>query len=131
MSFRGGLLGVVAAAWWWSRKHRQHFFDVADFLAPLVPPGLGFGRLGNYINGELWGKFTGGGWGVVFPQAPEVWELGLAPAALRAQFETGALDAFRSEEHTSELQSLMRTSYAVFCLKKKNNTSINMRLEGL
>src|SRR3546814_16789867 len=93
MSFHGGLLGVVAAAWWWSRKHRQHFFDVADFIAPLVPPGLGFGRLGNYINGELWGKFTGGGWGVVFPQEPEVWELGLDPAALRAQFETGGREA--------------------------------------
>src|SRR3546814_13170586 len=59
MSFHGGLLGVVAAAWWWSRKHRQHFFDVADFIAPLVPPELGFGRLGNYIHGELCGKFTG------------------------------------------------------------------------
>ena len=62
MSFHGGLLGVVAAAWWWSRRHGLHFFDVADFIAPLVPPGLGFGRLGNYINGELWGKYTGGDW---------------------------------------------------------------------
>src|SRR3546814_1305432 len=89
MSFHGGLLGVVAAAWWWSRKHRQLFFDVADFIAPLVQPGLGFGRLGNYINGELWGKFTGGGWGGVFPPATEVWEL-------------------RLEAQTFALQSLMR-----------------------
>ena len=49
MSFHGGLLGVVAAAWWWSRRHRLHLMDTVDFLAPLVPPGLGFGRLGNYI----------------------------------------------------------------------------------
>ena len=69
MSFHGGLLGVVAAAWWWSRRHRLHLFDTIDFVAPLVPPGLGFGRLGNYIGGELWGKYTEAGWGVVFPRA--------------------------------------------------------------
>ena len=45
---------------WWSRRQRLHFFDTMDFVAPLVPPGLGFGRLGNYIGGELWGKLTGG-----------------------------------------------------------------------
>src|SRR3546814_3626199 len=112
MGFPGGLLVVVAAALWWSLKHRQHFFDVADFIAPLVPPGLGFGRLGNYINGELWGKFTGGGWGVVFPQAPEVWELGLDPAALRAQFETGALDAFA--RHPSQLYQAALQGLAMF-----------------
>ncbi len=44
-----------------------HFFDTMDFVAPLVPPGLGFGRLGNYIGGELWGKHTDAGWGVMFP----------------------------------------------------------------
>jgi phosphatidylglycerol:prolipoprotein diacylglycerol transferase len=94
MSFHGGLLGVMVAAWLWSRKQKLHFFDVADFVAPLVPAGLGLGRLGNYINGELWGKPTDGSWGVVFPQAPEIVKLGLDPAALRAQFESGALDIF-------------------------------------
>ena len=58
MSFHGGLLGVLAAVAWWSRRHRLHFFDTIDFVAPLVPAGLGFGRLGNYIGGELWGKPT-------------------------------------------------------------------------
>ena len=114
MSFHGGLLGVVAAAWWWSRKQRLHFFDVADFIAPLVPPGLGFGRLGNYINGELWGKFTESGWGVVFPQAPEIRRLGLDPAALRAQFETGALDAFA--RHPSQLYQAGLEGLAMFCI---------------
>ena len=56
MSFHGGLLGVVFAAWWWSRKPRLHLFDTVDFIAPLVPPGLGFGRLGNYINGDLYSR---------------------------------------------------------------------------
>jgi phosphatidylglycerol:prolipoprotein diacylglycerol transferase len=69
MSFHGGLLGVLAAGLWWSRKYKTHFFDVIDFLAPLVPPGLGLGRLGNFINGELWGKYTEAGWGVIFPYA--------------------------------------------------------------
>src|SRR3546814_12037831 len=70
MSFQAGLLGVVAAAWWWSRKHWQHLFDFADFIASLVPPGLVFWRLVTYINGHLWGRFTGCGRGVGFPNAP-------------------------------------------------------------
>jgi phosphatidylglycerol:prolipoprotein diacylglycerol transferase len=70
MSFHGGLLGVLIATWWWARRRGLHFFDVADFIAPLVPPGLGFGRIGNFINGELWGKLTHAGWGVIFPNAP-------------------------------------------------------------
>ncbi|HEV2608098.1 MAG TPA: prolipoprotein diacylglyceryl transferase [Xanthomonadaceae bacterium] len=68
MSFHGGLLGVLAAVAWWSRKHRLNFFDTVDFIAPLVPPGLGFGRLGNYIGGELWGKQSDAPWAVIFPK---------------------------------------------------------------
>ena len=68
MSFHGGLLGVMAAALWWSRRQKIHFFDTMDFVAPLVPAGLGFGRIGNFIGGELWGKYTQAGWGVIFPQ---------------------------------------------------------------
>jgi phosphatidylglycerol:prolipoprotein diacylglycerol transferase len=89
MSFHGGLLGVLFAAWMWSGQRGLHFFDVADFIAPLVPPGLGFGRIGNYINGELWGKFTGADWGVVFPGAPEF--AGWSRDQLQAQFSSGAL----------------------------------------
>ncbi len=69
MSFHGGLLGVLAAGWWWSRRQRLHFFDTIDFVAPLVPIGLGLGRLGNFINGELWGKPTQLPWGMIFPNA--------------------------------------------------------------
>jgi len=68
MSFHGGLLGVLAAVAWWSRRHRLSFFDTVDFIAPLVPPGLGFGRLGNYIGGELWGKQSDAPWAVIFPK---------------------------------------------------------------
>lgn len=114
MSFHGGLLGVLAAVFFWSRRHKLHFFDVADFVAPLVPPGLGFGRLGNYINGELWGKLTDGSWGVVFPQAPGVASLRLAPAALRAQFEAGALDMYA--RHPSQLYQFALEGVAMFCI---------------
>ena len=92
MSFHGGLLGVLFAAWIWARRRRLHFFDVADFIAPMVPPGLGFGRIGNFINGELWGKFTHSGWGVIFPNAPEL--AGMPAAELRARFASGALAPF-------------------------------------
>jgi phosphatidylglycerol:prolipoprotein diacylglycerol transferase len=69
MSFHGGLLGVLAAALFWTRRHRLNFFDVVDFVAPLVPIGLGLGRLGNFIGGELWGRHTDLPWGMIFPRA--------------------------------------------------------------
>jgi prolipoprotein diacylglyceryl transferase len=58
MSFHGGFLGVLVAMWWWGRKHNRSFFEVTDFIAPLVPTGLGAGRIGNFINGELPGRIT-------------------------------------------------------------------------
>jgi phosphatidylglycerol:prolipoprotein diacylglycerol transferase len=69
MAFHGGLLGVIVAVALWSRRRGLPFWPVIDFVAPLVPLGLAAGRLGNFLNGELWGRPTGGGWGMVFPQA--------------------------------------------------------------
>jgi len=63
MSFHGGLLGVLLAMLWYAKRNGRTFFEVTDFLAPAVPPGLGFGRIGNFINGELWGKPTDVAWG--------------------------------------------------------------------
>ena len=67
MSFHGGLLGVTVAMWLFARNTGKRLFDVTDFLAPLVPIGLGAGRLGNFINGELWGRVTDVPWAMVFP----------------------------------------------------------------
>jgi phosphatidylglycerol:prolipoprotein diacylglycerol transferase len=69
MAFHGGFLGVLAAVWWVARKHRLRWLEVTDFLAPLVPLGLAAGRLGNFINGELWGRVTDVPWAMVFPAA--------------------------------------------------------------
>ncbi len=66
MSFHGGLLGVLAALLLFSRKIGLTFFQVTDFVAPLVPIGLGAGRIGNFINGELWGRETDVAWGMIF-----------------------------------------------------------------
>lgn len=69
MSFHGGFLGVLLTCFLYAKHKGWKFFDLMDFVAPAVPPGLAFGRLGNFINGELWGRPTDGWWGVVFPQA--------------------------------------------------------------
>jgi phosphatidylglycerol:prolipoprotein diacylglycerol transferase len=67
MSFHGGMLGVFFAMWLYGRQLRKGFFTVTDFIAPLVPVGLCAGRIGNFINGELWGRPTDLPWGMVFP----------------------------------------------------------------
>ena len=71
MSFHGGFLGVLAAMWLFSRKHKISFLKTMDFVAPLVPLGLASGRIGNFINGELWGRVTDINtfWAMGFPQA--------------------------------------------------------------
>lgn len=70
MSFHGGLLGVMTAMALWAHRAGQPFFSLMDFVAPLVPIGLGAGRLGNFINGELWGKPTDVPWAVIVDGVP-------------------------------------------------------------
>lgn len=68
MSFHGGFLGVLIAMALFARQQKLPWLELMDFIAPLVPPGLAFGRLGNFINGELWGRPTDVPWGMVFPK---------------------------------------------------------------
>ena len=67
MSFHGGLIGAVLAGWWYVRKRGLSFYPAADCIFAAAPLGLGFGRLGNFINGELYGRPTEVAWGIVFP----------------------------------------------------------------
>jgi phosphatidylglycerol:prolipoprotein diacylglycerol transferase len=71
MSFHGGMLGVIASMIWYARSRTRPFWQVMDFIAPCVPLGLAAGRVGNFINGELWGRFSSPDlpWGMVFPQS--------------------------------------------------------------
>lgn len=110
MSFHGGLVGVIVATVLWSRKQQARFWDTIDFVAPLVPIGLGLGRLGNFIGGELWGAKTNAGWGVVFPNALE--ELGLSVAQLRAMFEQGLLNS--EARHPTQLYEAFLEGVVMF-----------------
>ncbi|QNM97391.1 prolipoprotein diacylglyceryl transferase [Chitinimonas koreensis] len=69
MAFHGGFLGVLVAMWLFGRRHGKRFLEVGDFVAPLVPLGLAAGRIGNFINGELWGRVTSADapWAMIFP----------------------------------------------------------------
>jgi phosphatidylglycerol:prolipoprotein diacylglycerol transferase len=66
MAFHGGFLGVLVAIWWVARKHGLRWLEITDFFAPLSPLALAAGRLGNFINGELWGRVADVPWGMVF-----------------------------------------------------------------
>ena len=68
MSFHGGFIGVLLAMVLFARKYQKGFWPTIDFVAPLIAPGILFGRIGNFINGELWGRVTDLPWGMVFRQ---------------------------------------------------------------
>lgn len=111
MSFHGGFLGVLAAAWLFARKHGLRFLQVTDFIAPLVPLGLASGRLGNFINGELWGRITDPAkfWAMGFPQAARE---DAALSALNPQWaqwlaEYGSLPRHPSQLYQFALEGLL------------------------
>lgn len=72
MSFHGGMLGVILATYLFTKREKVSFFAFTDLLACAVPIGLGFGRLANFVNGELWGRVTDVPWGMIFPRAGDL-----------------------------------------------------------
>ncbi len=111
MAFHGGVLGVLFAALLFGRKTGRSFFQVTDFIAPLVPVGLAFGRLGNFINGELWGRVTSpdAPWAMLFPQARRADQLlAQGDAGLNAMLlEYGALPRHASQLYQFALEGLL------------------------
>jgi phosphatidylglycerol:prolipoprotein diacylglycerol transferase len=90
MSFHGGFLGVLVAMGLYAKRHGLGFWQLTDFIAPLVPIGLGLGRVGNFINGELWGRVADAAlpWAMVFPQVDS---LPRHPSQLYQAFGEGLL----------------------------------------
>jgi phosphatidylglycerol---prolipoprotein diacylglyceryl transferase len=99
MSFHGGLAGVIVAMMWFGAKRQISKLKLLDMCAAIVPIGLGLGRLGNFIGGELWGRLTHAGWGVIFPKA--LYEQGLDDAQIQAMYTSGALNDMA--RHPSQL----------------------------
>ena len=117
MSFHGGLLGVLGAFWYFARTRGRTFLEVSDFIAPLIPQGLFFGRLGNFINGELWGKVSDAPWAVVFPGAgplprhpSQLYEAALEGLALFIMVWVFSL----KPRKTGAVSGLFALGYAVF-----------------
>lgn len=89
MSFHGGLIGVIVAMLIYSYRINRSFVSVMDFVAPIVPLGLGFGRLGNFIGQELWGRVSDVPWAMVFPKAMDPVGIARHPSQLYQAFLEG------------------------------------------
>lgn len=115
MSFHGGFLGVLAAMWLFSRKHKLGFWQVADFVAPLVPTGLASGRIGNFINGELWGRITdiNAFWAMGFPQAHSE---DMQAAAANPQWATWLQQYNMLPRHPSQLYQFALEGLTLFII---------------
>ena len=118
MSFHGGLIGVMLATWWFGKRNGKSFFELMDFIATLVPIGLGAGRIGNFINAELWGKAADVPWAMVFPTDPE--QLARHPSQLY-QFALEGVALFtilwfysRKPRPTMAVSGMFAACYGVF-----------------
>ncbi len=118
MSFHGGLIGVIIVLLIFARRRRRTLLEIGDFIAPLIPLGLAAGRLGNFINGELWGRPTTLPWGMVFPHTgdgiarhpSQLYEMGLEGFALFALVWWFA----RKPRPTGQISAVFLMGYGAF-----------------
>ncbi|ALM86364.1 prolipoprotein diacylglyceryl transferase [Bordetella sp. N] len=118
MSFHGGLIGVILVMLFFARRRGQSLFMVSDFIAPLIPLALAMGRLGNFINGELWGRPTDVPWAMVFPGSgdgiprhpSQLYELGLEGIALFTIMWVFA----RKPRPTGQVSAVFLIGYGIF-----------------
>jgi phosphatidylglycerol:prolipoprotein diacylglycerol transferase len=121
MSFHGGLIGVALAIWLFTRARKLDMLKIGDLVASVTPIGLFFGRIANFINGELWGKATDVPWAMVFPRAPDplprhpsqLYEAAMEGLLLFAIMQIG-LRVFRLHNRPGLLAALFFTFYGVF-----------------
>jgi phosphatidylglycerol:prolipoprotein diacylglycerol transferase len=121
MSFHGGLIGVAVALWLFTRRRRLDLLKIGDLVASVTPIGLFFGRIANFINGELWGKATNVPWAMIFPRAPDqlprhpsqLYEAGMEGLLLFAIMQLG-LRCFRLHERPGLLAAIFFTCYGLF-----------------
>lgn len=120
MSFHGGLIGVIVSMIWTSRRQQRSFWQTADFIAPLIPFGLGMGRIGNFINSELWGRVTDVPWAMVEKYADGSFSPPRHPSQLYEAFLEGLvlfliLNVFiRKPRPTGAVAGLFLLGYGTF-----------------
>lgn len=121
MSFHGGLLGVILALWLFTRSRKLDLYSVGDLVACAAPIGLFFGRIANFVNGELWGKPSHVPWAMIFPNAPgneprhpsQLYEAALEGLLLFVIMRV-CLTRFRLHERPGLLSAIFLTGYGVF-----------------
>ncbi len=122
MASHGAFLGVLIALWWWGRQRQVPLLQVGDVIVPTVPVGLFFGRVANFINGELWGKPTDGTWGVIFartdptklPRHPsQLYEAGLEGLVLLAYLQWRFWGSDTARTRPGQLSGEFLIAYAV------------------
>ncbi|HEX4078782.1 MAG TPA: prolipoprotein diacylglyceryl transferase [Rhizomicrobium sp.] len=121
MSFHGGLVGVAIAIWLFTRHRKLDILKIGDLVASVTPIGLFFGRIANFINGELWGKVTDVPWAMVFPRAPDqlprhpsqLYEAGMEGLLLFVIMQLG-LRVFHLHDRPGLLAALFFTCYGIF-----------------